>query len=279
MKAACLGALILLMASMSALAQDPGMRDSVIVGSVRVDSGATFAFVPIYAVTDDSVMFYNLPLRWNAPLGGVYPGQRTLYFSPITSWDEQYDTVFVSRNYIRQLAWNCIYVDTFPNIPLWTNGQRHHFLTLRFVIDPGARPQIVTIDSCYDWPNGSIQFYLNDGIREFCPAFQLGSITIGPAVGIDEVDPSLPDQMMLSQNYPNPFNARTTISYSLPEPGHVTLSIYNLLGQKVATLVDGVEQAGEHRVVWEAGDVPSGVYFGRLVAGESRETIKMVVMK
>jgi hypothetical protein len=83
----------------------------------------------------------------------------------------------------------------------------------------------------------------------------------------------------ISQNYPNPFNAQTTISYVLPESGPVTLSIYNLLGQKVATLFDGLQQAGEHKAVWEVTGAPSGVYFARLVSGSKTATNLMVLMK
>ena len=83
----------------------------------------------------------------------------------------------------------------------------------------------------------------------------------------------------LLQAYPNPFNAQTTISYTLAQAGPVTLSIYNLLGQKVATLVNGIEQAGEHKVVWEAVGVMSGAYFYRIKAGEFAGTKKMVLLK
>jgi hypothetical protein len=89
------------------------------------------------------------------------------------------------------------------------------------------------------------------------------------------------DKMTLSlpQNYPNPFNASTTISYSLPEQDEVTISIHNILGQKVATIFDGMHEAGEHTITWDAGEFPSGVYFARLEAGTHSENIKMVLLK
>ena len=80
-------------------------------------------------------------------------------------------------------------------------------------------------------------------------------------------------------SYPNPFNATTTISYSLPERGEVSISIYNLIGQRVATVFERAQEAGEHTVTWDARDFPSGVYFARLETGESTETIKMVLLK
>ena len=92
-------------------------------------------------------------------------------------------------------------------------------------------------------------------------------------------DYTIPNEFSHSQNYPNPFNASTSISYSLSKSGPVNLSIYNLLGQKVATLSNGIQQAGNHQVIWNAGDFTSGVYFARLVAGRQATNIKMILLK
>jgi len=70
----------------------------------------------------------------------------------------------------------------------------------------------------------------------------------------------------LNDNYPNPFNPSTTISYALPFDGNVSITIFNILGQRVATLSDGWMPAGEHAVVWNASAMPSGVYFARMSA-------------
>lgn len=75
-----------------------------------------------------------------------------------------------------------------------------------------------------------------------------------------------PKQYSLSQNYPNPFNPATTIRFALPKESFVTLKIFNLLGQEIATLVDGPKPMGENQVQWQAGDLPSGVYLYRLEA-------------
>ncbi len=83
----------------------------------------------------------------------------------------------------------------------------------------------------------------------------------------------------LSQNYPNPFNPSTQITYSVPKSGSVQLSIYNTLGQKVATLVNGVVAAGQHTVTFSAGNLASGVYFYRIEAGSYTATMKMTLLK
>ena len=88
-----------------------------------------------------------------------------------------------------------------------------------------------------------------------------------------------PQRFELSQNIPNPFNPVTQISYTLPRDGHVKLEIYNLLGQKVATLVDEYQQAGQKTVNWEAKDFASGIYFYKLSSGDFTATKKMVLTK
>ncbi len=89
----------------------------------------------------------------------------------------------------------------------------------------------------------------------------------------------IPDKYVLNNNYPNPFNPTTQISYTLAKASNVTLKIYNVLGQQIATLVNGKNEPGEHSVSWNALNVPSGVYFYRIVAGDFMQTKKMVLMK
>lgn len=77
-------------------------------------------------------------------------------------------------------------------------------------------------------------------------------------------NPGLPQSITLGQNYPNPFNPTTTLEYALPEGRQVTLAVYNTLGQEVAVLVNGYQASGDHRVVFDASDLPSGTYYARL---------------
>jgi len=93
------------------------------------------------------------------------------------------------------------------------------------------------------------------------------------------VDQPLPEEYSLSQNYPNPFNATAEIKYALPEDCRVKLEIYNILGRKVASLVDGKQKAGYKTARWDAGSFSSGIYFCRLQAGGFVQTRKMVLLK
>ncbi|MFC1564429.1 T9SS type A sorting domain-containing protein, partial [candidate division KSB1 bacterium] len=90
---------------------------------------------------------------------------------------------------------------------------------------------------------------------------------------------SYPREYGLAQNYPNPFNPVTEIKYQLPKASSVTLSVYNLLGQEVAKLVDMDMPAGYHSVKWDASRVASGTYIYKIVAGEFTAVKKMVVIK
>ena len=99
------------------------------------------------------------------------------------------------------------------------------------------------------------------------------------AVDIYTPQAAVPGRYSLAQNYPNPFNAATTIKYELPNQAHVTLEILDVLGRKVKTITDGLQQSGYHQVIWNAGDVSSGVYFYKIQAGEYSESRKMILIK
>jgi len=97
--------------------------------------------------------------------------------------------------------------------------------------------------------------------------------------GLSKPSGETPNAFSLRNNYPNPFNPVTQISYTLPRDGHVKLEIYNLLGQKVAIVVDEYQQAGQKTINWEAKDLSSGIYFYKLSAGDFTATKKMVLTK
>ncbi len=93
-----------------------------------------------------------------------------------------------------------------------------------------------------------------------------------------QVPKKIPKSFGLFQNYPNPFNPGTTIKYELPRTSHVTLTVYDLLGKEVATLVNAVQEPGYKSVEWNAVGVASGVYFYRLRAGEFVQTRKLLLL-
>ena len=89
----------------------------------------------------------------------------------------------------------------------------------------------------------------------------------------------LPAEYTLHPNFPNPFNPTTTIRYDVKQTGQVRLTIYNLLGQEVATLMDGMQLAGSHTITWNASNSPSGIYLCRMETPEFGQTRKMLLVK
>jgi len=147
------------------------------------------------------------------------------------------------------------------------------------VDDPNV--QDITIDAVVlEDPHHSLQFVYHeeDGtgsqFKVEYPEFQSFTFSLS-----GESPSNLPDHYSLNQNYPNPFNPSTQIKYALPSAGHVTLAVYNVLGQRVTNLVDGFREAGEHTEQWDASGYGSGVYFYRLSAGSFTETKRMVLVK
>ena len=95
----------------------------------------------------------------------------------------------------------------------------------------------------------------------------------------DELARVIAESIVLYQNYPNPFNATTNIQYSIPNVSFVRIRVYDILGKEVTTLVEEEKQPGMHTAVFDASDLPSGVYYYRFTAGEFRETRRLLLLK
>ena len=128
-------------------------------------------------------------------------------------------------------------------------------------------------------PSQAVSCYVSGEYIYLADSGSLIILRFYPESGIIEEVERLPRDLSLYQNYPNPFNPSTTISYSLPEQSNVRIEIYNILGEKAETVYEGMRDAGEYSVVWDASKFPSGIYFARLGAGRWSETTKMVLLK
>ncbi len=98
-------------------------------------------------------------------------------------------------------------------------------------------------------------------------------------VGVQDVSSSIPASYSLSQNYPNPFNPSTTIDFDLPHAGFVSLSIFDINGNKIKTLISGIKSAGKHSITFNAVNLASGIYFYTLRSGNFLQTKKMILLK
>ena len=172
---------------------------------------------------------------------------------------------FTSPNVI--LQWSAPVGPGLTGYNIYRDGDMISTVTALLYIDPSV-------------PSGTYTYYVTAvyGAYESAPSNEVVVEVLGS-------DPNLlPAVTKLGINHPNPFNPSTTINYSVAEPGHVILEIYNLKGAKVAVLREGVLSAGNYTAIWNGKDgngspVSSGVYFYKMKAGKYSQTKKMILMK
>ena len=102
---------------------------------------------------------------------------------------------------------------------------------------------------------------------------------IGTITSVSQHSSNVPEKTLLHQNFPNPFNPTTVIQFSLSEPSQINLKVYNLLGQEVTVIANGLYVAGNYYITWDASQYSSGVYYYRLITNHSIETKKMSFLR
>jgi CubicO group peptidase (beta-lactamase class C family) len=201
--------------------------------------------------------------------GGELGGARILDTATIGIMRTAYLTA-VSWNYTfmeQGLLWE--FTTDINGRPLWGKvGQFYGVSTSMFLLQSDGIGAIIlangTPSTDKDW---------DPGIRRLMA--EADTLT----VGVQRVCLPIPEDCRLLQNYPNPFNPSTTIRYELPHASRVSLKIYNVLGQEVATLVNETKPAGVYTAQFDAGSLASAVYFYRLQAGDFVSTKRMLVLK
>lgn len=163
-------------------------------------------------------------------------------------------------------------------------GAMAHMFNYYFTLtNDGATGLAFAIDSAKVGPAGDFKF-VNTAGGTFDPKFSGGlNFTVWGPNDADD-NGTKPNVFGLSQNFPNPFNPTTRIDYSLARKTEVNIAVFNILGQKVNTLVNGEMDAGEHTVTWNGDDtngdaVASGIYFYKMVTDDFVKTHKMVLMR
>ena len=155
-----------------------------------------------------------------------------------------------------------------------------------FVVDVGGAAGSFEIDTACAAPTNHVVFTKGFGASapSFIPKFTKGTITV-TGLGVQYLGgDGIPRAYSLDQNYPNPFNASTVIKFNTRHDGHVRLDVYNILGQKVRTLVDEFRHFGPQAADWDGTDVvgksvPTGLYFYRLVTSDFTSVKKMLLLK
>jgi hypothetical protein len=120
----------------------------------------------------------------------------------------------------------------------------------------------------------------NDGYRQIATDVEINQeLEFRGTVGVNNTGTELPNEYSLMQNYPNPFNPSTTILYSLPQKSNVKLIVYDVFGKEVMTLVNDIQPAGEHTIMFDGSNLSSGIYFYKLSTERFTETKKMILVK
>ena len=129
-------------------------------------------------------------------------------------------------------------------------------------------------------PKAGIMVYAANNLKSYTDSV-FSALVVKETNGVDggTQREGIPQEIALLQNYPNPFNPTTTIRYELPFASHVSLTVFDVLGRHVRTLVNTFGQAGRHEAIFNAENVASGIYFYRLEAGGSVETRKLTVLR
>ncbi len=197
----------------------------------------------------------------NSPVNGV----DTLTVNPVFSWTSSSDSDLFDQVYYR---FNLSQDSLFTNLLYDEVISNDTTLAIEETLSTGDYFwKVLAIDT-----DSLFTFGSNSNVEPF-------KFTIVERVS-SEIIYELPEDFTLSQNYPNPFNPSTTLQFSLPEASQVRLEIFNLLGQKVSTLVAGDKlQAGWHSVQFDASNLSSGVYIYRIQAGEFVQTKRMLLIK
>ena len=251
--------------------------DKFATSTAVVGDDASKVIVPLNVTNEDGLMAIDIPLKYSEGVTlreVTFEGTRTEYFD-LKVFNIDNDKNIVIIGLVSQI--------TSTRKPMLEAGEGTVANLVFEVTDPSVSS--VTIEATeLENPHHRLMYVYNR--RE---EGQLAHVKSEPkfepvTVALSGVADGLPTSYSLGQNYPNPFNPSTEIAFSLPASGHVQLSVYNVLGQQVNTLVDRDMSAGNHTITWDGrGDdgssVASGVYFYRLKTAAFSETKKMMMLK
>ncbi|MBN1213238.1 MAG: T9SS type A sorting domain-containing protein [candidate division Zixibacteria bacterium] len=244
--------------------------DTVLFNSVNVDSGTT-SIVPVELTLVNSMAALSLPVGFDPTAVMV----DSVIFNPTLP------AYFDKTARIDNVAGN-IFIDLIRNGADSVLGPGHYLLVeIHFTADGHTGSS--AIDTLIS--DSSVVYVLNDRNQQVTPAVIPGTINIDIPTAVDDGLPDgLPGKIALMQNYPNPFNITTNINFELPLKTFVQLEVYNILGQKVNTLIEQELSAGTYSVIWDgnfdSGRVAaSGIYFYRLMTVSNSLVRKMVLVK
>jgi hypothetical protein len=238
------------------------LTDAATVGATA-SFAKTMSFVfsidnPVFGWSNDKKMLYCTYTVVKPDTGASGYNERDLYFqysaNDGTTWSAPVRLT------------NTTNIDeAYPSVSMWNKGSVAggvtYELNMNYMKDPGVGPTTF---------GGSAPASRNVLVYR--------KISFGPPIGIHN-EGSIANSFALEQNYPNPFNPSTKIYYSIPKQTLVNITVYDMLGRQVATLVNGVETAGVKSVNFDASNFASGIYFYTIRTAEFTDTKKMMLVK
>ena len=222
----------------------------------------------------------HMPLHITRNYNGQYTDQYNVHF--------RYESDLIQR-FQNQIIYGGDSLQYIDNLTDYTfNMIYDNYLYVDSVLDADAAATAFagnyTSTAYYDkfWElskNFTIELYKKASYKITCVIYTAWINAGGSATEISENNSNLLSDFTLSQNYPNPFNPSTVIGYQLLVNSYVSLKVYNIIGKEVTTIVNKEQSAGKYIVEYNASEIPSGVYFYRLQAGDFVETKKMILLK
>ena len=261
------------------------VRDTSVVRDLfdvsRVYSKGASVLHMLRHVLGDSVFFRSL---FN------YANQPTLKYKTVSTYDFQSVCESTSGTNLTYFFDEWIYSESYPHYSLqW--GEKYsmgnYTITLEInqaihTSDPSIFIMPLDIKFVGEGWDTTITVFNNvqRQILSFAVTHSIKAVQLDPEEWVlKNVFEDLQSSLILQQNYPNPFDQTTRIDYHIPKKIKVKLEVFNLLGQKVETLVDDIKTMGDYRVFWNAGDLPSGAYFYRLQTSERQVIKKMILVR
>lgn len=275
-------AILMLVVPAMLVAKDAGNRDVFRVGKAEFSSPTEFS-VSLQVIHDEDLAAMDIPLSFSK---GVTLNSVTFEGTAVKDFDVQIAGIDSEKNRVVIGLLGMVYtLKENASLKPAPNGD-NTVAVLHFTLNDQNLKTLEIAPFSDVNPSHELMYVYNEWINDvpsvqsLAPEFQGGSVTL------DSRTPTaaLPTEFALSQNVPNPFNPSTIVEYALPKDAQVNLSIYNVLGQHVTTLVNELQRAGKQTVTWDGTDasgvsVASGVYFYKIRAGDYSNTKKMLLLK
>ncbi len=256
-----------------------GTRDTILVkvlsdttmsnGKTYYKLNSTFIFFDLIRADSVGIYYYDtlntrewLFYKYNIGIGDYNGGPNNVYLS-----------VGYMMNEADSNRYNKIYKFAESKKLLWGDSA----LILNYYYDTGNDDSFsIYISPKYGFIGGHASGLSNHDLTLL--GCKISGVSYGKITRINNAEVYL-SQFKLAQNYPNPFNPTTTIAYSLSEDQLVKLKVYNILGKEVTTLVNEIQSSGQHKIIFDASGLSSGIYFLKFFAGKNQDVKKMLLMK